>query len=48
MNEHAKNEKYLIGIVSQFSYVYAHFTRYQWVKHGLILVKTELYYINWT
>ena len=32
---------HLIGIISQFSYyVYAHFTRYQWVKHGLILPKT--------
>ena len=28
-----------IGIISQFSYVYAHFTHYQWVKHGLILPK---------
>ena len=37
-----------IGIISQFSYVYAHFTHYQWVKHGLILPKTESYYFNWT
>ena len=24
---------HLIVIVSQFSYIYAHFTHYQWVKH---------------
>ena len=28
---------HLIGIIFQFSYVYAHFTHYQWVKQGLIL-----------
>ena len=28
-----------IGIISQFSYVYVHYTHYQWVKHGLILPK---------
>ena len=37
-----------IGIISQFSYVYAHFTHYQWAKHGLILPNKLSYYINWT
>ena len=35
-----------IGIISQFSYVYAHFTHYQWVKHVLILPKTESYHLK--
>ena len=37
-----------IGIISQFSYVYVHYTHYQWVKHGLILLETESYYFNST
>ena len=32
---------HLIGIISQFSYVHAHFTHHQWAKHGLMLPKTE-------
>ena len=39
---------HLIGIISQFSYVYADFIPYQWVKHGLILPKTESYFTTWT
>ena len=37
-----------IWILSQFSYVHAHFTCYQWAKHGLILPKYVSYYVNWT
>ena len=36
----------LNGIISQFSNAYTHFTRYQWIKHGLILPKTESYLIR--
>ena len=32
---------HLIGIISQFSDVHAHFTHHQWAKHGLMLPKTE-------
>ena len=39
---------HLIGIISQFSYVYAYFTHYQWVKHDLILSRTESNHVTWT
>ena len=35
-----------MGIISQFDYVYAHFILYQWVRHDLILPKTESYYLK--
>ena len=59
VNRHILNLKYYIfgafthsiGVVSHFHmyiYIYVHYTHYQWVKHGLILLKTESCYFSLT